>query len=39
MIVDNVVKMNMGGRTRTIDSKLRGGGRLEALKKWFSIYL
>ncbi|KAJ5795842.1 uncharacterized protein N7518_004382 [Penicillium psychrosexuale] len=39
MMVNNVVKLNMGGRTRIIDSFETEEGRFEALKKWFSIYL
>lgn len=39
MMVNNVVKLNMGGRTRVIDSFETQEGRFEALKKWFSIYL
>ncbi|CAG8891795.1 unnamed protein product [Penicillium egyptiacum] len=39
MMVNNVVKLNMGGRTRIIDSFETEEGRFEALNKWFSIYL
>ncbi|KAJ5384191.1 hypothetical protein N7517_002102 [Penicillium concentricum] len=39
MMANNVVKLNMGGRTRIIDSFESEEGRFEALKKWFSIYL
>ncbi|KGO42339.1 Arylamine N-acetyltransferase [Penicillium expansum] len=39
MMDNNVVKLNMGGRTRVIDSFETEEGRFEALKKWFSIYL
>lgn len=39
MMVNNAVKLNMGGRTRVIDSFETEDGRFEARKKWFSIYL
>ncbi|OQE46984.1 hypothetical protein PENCOP_c001G08959 [Penicillium coprophilum] len=39
MMANNVIKLNMGGRTRIIDSFETEEGRFEALKKWFSIHL
>ncbi|KAJ5960734.1 uncharacterized protein N7479_007884 [Penicillium vulpinum] len=39
MMVNNVVKLNMGGRTRVIHSFGTQEGRVEALKKWFAISL
>lgn len=39
MMVNDVIKLNMGGRTRVIDSYESDEGRFEALKKWFSISL
>lgn len=38
MMVNNVVKLNMGGSMRVIDLFEIQEGRLEALKKWFPIY-
>lgn len=37
MMVNNEIKLNMGGRTRVIDSYTTDEGRFAALKKWFSI--
>ncbi|KAJ5152629.1 uncharacterized protein N7482_009107 [Penicillium canariense] len=37
MFVNNVVKLNMGGKTRVIDSFQSEDEKLCALKKWFSI--
>ncbi|KAJ6111373.1 hypothetical protein N7523_007434 [Penicillium sp. IBT 18751x] len=37
MFVNGVVKLNMGGKTRVIDSYKTEGERREGLKKWFSI--
>lgn len=39
MMVNNVVELNMGGRTRVIDSFETEEGRSKALNKWFSICL
>lgn len=39
MMVNNVIKLNMGGRTRVIDSYEDDEGRFKALKRWFSISL
>jgi arylamine N-acetyltransferase len=39
MMVNNLIKLNMGGRTRVIDSYEDDEGRFKALKKWFSISL
>jgi hypothetical protein len=39
MIVNNIVKLNMGGKTRVTDLFETQEVRFEALKKWFSIYL
>lgn len=39
MMVNNVVKLNIGGRMRVIDSFETQEARFEALKKWFSIYV
>ena len=37
MMVNDEIKLNMGGRTRVIDSYTTDEGRFAALKKWFSI--
>jgi arylamine N-acetyltransferase len=39
MMVNHLIKLNMGGKTRVIDSYENDEGRFEALKKWFSISL
>ncbi|KAJ5278295.1 hypothetical protein N7524_004448 [Penicillium chrysogenum] len=39
MFVNNVVKLNMGGKTRVIDSFQNEEDRLRGLKKWFSIVI
>jgi hypothetical protein len=39
MMVNDVIKLNMGGRTRVIDSYETEEGRFAALQKWFSITL
>ncbi|CAG7965402.1 unnamed protein product [Penicillium olsonii] len=39
MMVNDEIKLNMGGRTRVIDSYDTEEGRLVALKKWFGITL
>lgn len=39
MFVNDVVKLNMGGKTRVIDSYKTEDERREGLKKWFSISL
>lgn len=37
MMVNDEIKLNMGGRTRVIDSYDTDEGRFAALKRWFSI--
>jgi hypothetical protein len=39
MMVNNVVKLNMGGRTRIVDSFEDDEGRFMALRKWFNVSL
>ncbi|KAJ6091570.1 hypothetical protein N7467_003539 [Penicillium canescens] len=39
MMVNNVVKLNMGGRTRIVDSFEGDEGRFLALRKWFNVSL
>ncbi|KAE8167364.1 hypothetical protein BDV40DRAFT_312665 [Aspergillus tamarii] len=39
MLVNNEVKLNMGGRTRVIESLDTEVARMKALRKWFSICL
>ncbi|KAJ5101297.1 hypothetical protein NUU61_003519 [Penicillium alfredii] len=39
MLVNNVVKLNMSGRTRMIDAFETEERRMEALRRWFSIVL
>ncbi|KAB8069654.1 hypothetical protein BDV29DRAFT_194701 [Aspergillus leporis] len=37
MLVNNELKVNMGGRTRVVDSFTTKADRMLALRKWFSI--
>jgi hypothetical protein len=39
MMVNNVVKINMGGRTRVVETFEGDEGRFGALRKWFGVSL